>query len=815
MADDKKFLKKQRKYTKKLAAKERRKAYWEVRKPWARPVHYIGVVLAVFLLVLCFRASLIRLLNSNSYVGMLAQKVDFKKMTFKELSDEEMEQIAPFDKRKAEKIDSLPDGDEDETWAVYMYVCGSNLESMGRSTLNEYARYISNTEGTAVFEESSRVRLERINEFTKELDENGMDLPDAIYEKEPLHSSNPAPAQYSDTISTDPGFASSNLEDIFKVKLPDNITFVIMTGGATNWDYPDMNANKSQVFVYNDKGLKEVESRRIQNMGDEKTLEEFLSYCKENYPADHTMLSMWDHGGATGGACYDELFAGDNLSLREMRDAVSNVYTFNPDYPELDIVSFDACLMATKEVCDTFYGYAHYLLASEEIEPGEGWDYETWVKAIADNPGTNEVKLGKILADSYIVRNLSSASMGISSPVTFSVTDISKAKELSNAYSMLCDAVLEDSIEDCTKLSLVGQAANSSVKYAMSSYDACNMVDLGVFMKNLLDDYPDEAQRVLDALDDIVLYSRSASYAKDSMGLSVYFPVTINSSNGLMHFIDYIYEVSEDDGVNALYYYKIAGFLNEKYQDYAESKGYGEAVPLNTRRILGDLNDRTFILGDDGHMSIDVSEEEASYIQNATVSVSKIEEYSTYLLGEDTYVGYEDGKLYSDYEGKWLTIEGEVFPCEVISMDDENIVYRSHVIYNSVMVDKDAYIILNYNVADKKYSFGGVQAIGDSEGADLIGRNQLTFSKGDTITPLFEETDFDTMETVDRKGKKITYKGGELQISDKMLPDGEYIMSFMIMDARGNVYPAGAVEFEVKLNHMTDVHSSERFRFVK
>ncbi|MBO4266826.1 MAG: hypothetical protein J5910_06505 [Lachnospiraceae bacterium] len=34
-------------------------------------------------------------------------------------------------------------------------------------------------------------------------------------------------------------------------------------------------------------------------MGDEKTLENFVSWSTENYPADRYMLILWDHGGRT------------------------------------------------------------------------------------------------------------------------------------------------------------------------------------------------------------------------------------------------------------------------------------------------------------------------------------------------------------------------------------------------------------------------------------------------------------------------------------------------------------------------------------
>ena len=44
---------------------------------------------------------------------------------------------------------------------------------------------------------------------------------------------------------------------------------------------------------------------------------------------------------------------------------------------QLDIIGFDACLMAQNSVSVTLAPLAHYLLASQELEPGHGWDYNS------------------------------------------------------------------------------------------------------------------------------------------------------------------------------------------------------------------------------------------------------------------------------------------------------------------------------------------------------------------------------------------------------------------------------------------------------
>lgn len=52
---------------------------------------------------------------------------------------------------------------------------------------------------------------------------------------------------------------------------------------------------------------------------------------------------------------------------------------------KLDIIGFDACLMAMHEIGAVLTPYANYLLASELLEPGIGWDYSALLKYVQGN----------------------------------------------------------------------------------------------------------------------------------------------------------------------------------------------------------------------------------------------------------------------------------------------------------------------------------------------------------------------------------------------------------------------------------------------
>lgn len=137
-------------------------------------------------------------------------------------------------------------------------------------------------------------------------------------------------------------------------------------------------------------------------MGEAETLADFLSFAKENYPAQKTAVIFWNHGGGSiTGAAFDELYEYDSLTLDEMYAAFSSVWEPSEDHPPLELIGFDTCLMATVDVAYTFCDFAHYLVASEETEPAKGWQYQQWADALAKDASMDGEELGKIICDTY------------------------------------------------------------------------------------------------------------------------------------------------------------------------------------------------------------------------------------------------------------------------------------------------------------------------------------------------------------------------------------------------------------------------------
>ena len=95
-------------------------------------------------------------------------------------------------------------------------------------------------------------------------------------------------------------------------------------------------------------------------MGDSKTLSDFISWGKENYPADKYMLVMWDHGSGVHGLLSDELFPNQSgnpsmLTLNEWEQALKDGGV------NFELILTDCCLMANLETAQMLAPYARYV----------------------------------------------------------------------------------------------------------------------------------------------------------------------------------------------------------------------------------------------------------------------------------------------------------------------------------------------------------------------------------------------------------------------------------------------------------------------
>ncbi|HID74190.1 MAG TPA: hypothetical protein EYP43_03970, partial [Thermoplasmata archaeon] len=117
---------------------------------------------------------------------------------------------------------------------------------------------------------------------------------------------------------------------------------------------------------------------REANMGDGDTLAAFVNWSLSTYPANHSLLTLWDHGGSFVGCCVDSTNGSDILRIPEIRSALEDALG---DGGRIDVLGFADCLMSSVEVASEMAPVADYMVGSEKVgwacaTEGINWDFD-------------------------------------------------------------------------------------------------------------------------------------------------------------------------------------------------------------------------------------------------------------------------------------------------------------------------------------------------------------------------------------------------------------------------------------------------------
>src|SRR5512140_3597115 len=166
------------------------------------------------------------------------------------------------------------------------------------------------------------------------------------------------------------------------------------------------------------------------NMGNPAVLNAALRYVQGRIPSKSTMVDLWDHGDGWKMASYDESGSELNPVAGELASALKGV--------KVDVLGFDECLMANKEIADIAQkAGAKYLVGSEHTEPGEGWNYGDFLKRFSNLYGQGE----PVTADKVAKAAVRSYAAGGAKNTQMSATDLSQLDSLTRAVDALADQI--------------------------------------------------------------------------------------------------------------------------------------------------------------------------------------------------------------------------------------------------------------------------------------------------------------------------------------------------------------------------------------
>ena len=582
------------------------------------------------------------------------------------------------------------------------------------------------------------------------------------------------------------GMATSDLSEMAKATISDNVNLLVYTGGCSRWQNNIVSSSTNQIYKIENGGQFVRLESNLGNkaMVEPSTLAEFIQYCSSNYPANRNILIFWDHGGGSlSGYGYDELHKNaGSMTLKGINRALAagNV--------KFDFIGFDACLMATVETADVCSKYADYMIASEESEPGYGWYYTNWLTNLSNNTSMSTLEIGKRIVDDFVDV---SAQQCRGQDTTLSLTDLAEfSGTVPTALSNWADSTAELIMTD---YSSVSKARGNSKEFAAGN--RLDQVDLTNVALNLNDD---SSKILANALLSAIKYNRTASSVRNAYGLSIFFPYknvsSVNSavstysdigmdesySRCIQAFAKYAssgQSVADNYGYGSLFdmlsgYGSYGGnsaygssYSSNSYSDYASygSMDYDEVYSMLSSlfgmRGLDTISDGTsdrsiaqyvtengfdasrliWTRDDSGKLTISLPEDQWKLINEIYLSLFKDDGKGFIDLGLDFYDGYfdENGSLIGGFDGAWLAINGWTVAYYQVYTNGNVTIGRVPCIYN----DQRANLIIT--IVDDEPSVSGVYYVYENGETGTQPKNLVEINEGDEITFVADYYDYD------------------------------------------------------------------------
>lgn len=590
--------------------------------------------------------------------------------------------------------------------------------------------------------------------------------------------------------------ASHDLQELVNAKIPDNVSVLIQAGGTKDWHNAVMKSDQTNLFLYNSTGLHEIDTTPDSDMGDSDTLASFLLYGRLNFEADHRVFIFWDHGGGSVfGLCQDER-TNNTLSLNEVRDAFVSVYDANPENPPFEIIGFDTCLMATYEMANSLYGLSRYMVASEEAEPGNGWEYTGLLTALGKNPAMGGDALGKVICDTYFA---GCENVLTEDTATLSVVDLSKMPVLRKAYENFGIEALKLSAEDPRQFfSTFGRHARRAENYGGNTREKgyFDMLDIGDLAKRSQKLLPQTSNNLINAISDSVVYKVRGVYRDRGTGLSSFYPY--DGQAGMFNM--YAKVNSAPTPQKYLYYHLLSGQLPLGAEALINSEIVQETVvdPEDRNKIFAieDLEDTPIQIDSKNNAFVQLKKEQTDILANVVCNLAYVDEANDLILylGSDANIelDWDKGIFRDHFNGTWPMLDGHPVYVEVTASEDNYNLYSIPVRHYGIRYNLE----VAYDRRKSTYKILGLRGVNERGMSD---KNLLKLQAGDPITTLHygisisgDDTDFTEVEV-----ETFTI-GDNPKFAVEKIADGEYLYGFEFITPDNESATSEFVNFTIK-----------------
>lgn len=620
------------------------------------------------------------------------------------------------------------------------------------------------------------------------------------------------------------GMATSDLTEMTRAQLSDQVNLLVYTGGCTGWRNQIVSSRTNQIYQVADGGLKcLMEDAGNVSMTDPQTLSGYIQWCAENYPADRYELIFWDHGGGSvSGYGYDQRYPkSGSMTLAKIDQALK------AGGVAFDFIGFDACLMATMENALMLSQYGDYMIASEETEPGIGWYYTDWLTKLSQNTSMSTLDIGRQIVDDFVS---TCARRGQGQKTTLSVVDLAELEKTAPAAFTAFSRSTSDLIRN-DSYQVVARARSGVREFAQSS--RIDQVDLVHLAENM---GTEEGKKLSQVLRDAIKYNLTSRSMTDSWGISIYFPYKKLSS------VDSMVETYEAIGMDAEYARCIQDFASLEASGQAVSGGTSSPLPtlLGTGSSYGNASDAevlaqllgSFLSGgyqvisgldssntgflsgrsledysgylaknqvdptglvwtedSDGRQKLVLSDEQWDLIQNAELNVFYDDGEGYIDLGLDNVYEFDSqGNLVGEYDGTWLAINNQ--PVAYYFMDqagnDEAYMVTGRV--PAMLNGQHVNLILVFDEENPRGYIAGAQTDYDEEETRTVAKGLTQLQPGDTLEFLCDYYSYDgNFQNNYYLGEPMTVEE-DMVISNVEIPGGTMEATYRLTDIYNQAY---------------------------
>lgn len=592
------------------------------------------------------------------------------------------------------------------------------------------------------------------------------------------------------------GFATEDLNEIMYGYTAGNLNVIVQTGGTAEWQNTVVADDRCQRYRATEDGLELVDdSLGMQNMADSATLTDFIQYCSSNYAADHYGLVLWDHGGGVvGGYGYDENFGGDSMSLTEMSRALGDASV------HLDMLGFDACLMANFETCLMAAPYADYLIASEEPEPGCGWYYTDWIGKLSENCGIPPKRYGRQIIDDYITES------GWDSPGMYSTLGMFDLQQVTQKLLPALSQFSDDAVQQLSagEYRRISQSRSNTRAVYQSELDHIDLLDYAQHSQS------ETADQLEQAVSDCVVYYRETENGSGDNGLSILFPYYDLSA---LDMLEEMYQtLGYDDAYSAFLeqfanvmaggQISVSGFSNTQnhaaaseysgFQWFDADAGYDESYYETYSADLSLLGTTEV----DGRWVLELSEEDWEIVNDAAMQMFAVYDGFYVDMGLDDYCEFDDyGNLIVEYDQTWVALDGQVVPFfhESYTSDGDSFFTCGSVpcVYNGI----DAEIVLVWDTEHPSGYAAGVRPVYTDS---VAAKGLYDICDGDTFQVYYDiyDEDLNYVETMTLDDEIFTVQDSlEVGYADAAEQLGDTFIYYVLEDIYNNTYYTDSIAY--------------------